>query len=149
MTDDGFLVYGTCVCLAEKGAILLGPSGSGKSDLALRFILNTPDALAPALVSDDQIEIVKRGGKLIASPPKTIAGRIEVRGLGILDLAYREEAEVRLVVRLVDRQDVPRMPPDPPPVHTLCDTDLPRLDLAPFEASADLKLRLALQSSLL
>jgi len=149
VTDEVRLIHGTCVCLAERAAILVGPSGSGKSDLALRFILNTPDALAPALVSDDQTEIVRRGDRLIASPPKAIAGRIEVRGLGIMDMAYRQEAELRLVVRLVSRQDIPRMPPEPRPVHTLCDMDLPRLDLAPFEASADLKLRLALQSPVL
>ena len=140
------LSYGTCVALADKAAILQGPPGSGKSDLALRFIFGTPEALKPALISDDQVRLTVNSGRLIASPPETIAGRIEVRGLGILDVPYQAEAEVKLLVELADAKDVPRLPPSPLPRRELCGIALPALVLTPFEASAPLKLRLALQA---
>jgi len=125
--------------------MLLGPSGSGKSDLALRFLKQTPGSLAPALVSDDQTCLKARAGRLIASAPATIAGKIEVRGIGILELAYRAEAELTLIVRLASSDEVPRLPPAPLPVESHCGIHVPVIQLAPFEASAHIKLRLALQ----
>ena len=144
MTETTKLIYGTCVALGRTAAILKGPSGSGKSDLALRFALQTPAELDAALVADDQVRVEARGGKLFASPPPALAGKIEVRGLGIVTLAFRTEAELRLIVDLVEADDVPRLPPE---LHgaPLCGITLPLMRLAPFEASASLKLRLALQ----
>jgi HPr kinase/phosphorylase len=140
-------IHGTCVALGNAAAILVGPSGSGKSDLALRFVLGTPSELEPALVSDDQTWLAPRDGRLIASAPETIAGRIEVRGIGILAcLPYRPEAELRLIVDLAPSQDIPRLPPSPLPHRTICGIHVPILLLWPFEASAHLKLRLALQT---
>lgn len=143
---EGQLVYGTCVALRKVAALLRGPSGSGKSDLALRFVLGTPPELAAALVSDDQLLVERVGDRLIARPPATIAGKIEVRGLGIVELPYLADAELRLIIRLVDRAEVPRLP-DPATAETsaLHGIVLPVLALAPFEASAPLKLRLALE----
>ncbi len=139
------LIYGTCVSLGGNAAILKGASGSGKSDLALRFIFDTPPELEAALVADDQIEVEERNGKLMASAPQTIAGRMEVRGIGIIAVPYRRDAEVRLIVQLTDNDEVPRLPPSPLPAQSLCGRDLPILQLSPFEPSAHLKLRLALQ----
>lgn len=145
MSQDGELIYGTCISLRADAAILKGASGSGKSDLALRFIFGTPAELGPALVADDQIHVVAKDGQLIASAPATIAGRIEVRGIGIVSVPHREQARVRLIVQLVDYDDVPRLPPSPLPSETVCGIALPVLSLAPFESSAHLKLMLALQ----
>ena len=141
------LSHGTCVALGDRAAILQGAPGSGKSDLALRFIFGTPEDLAPALVSDDQIRLTVAAGRLIASPPETIAGRIEVRGIGILAVPFRPQAEVKLLVELVAPECVPRLPPSQPPCSTLCGIEIPTLRVAPFEASAHLKLRLALQNA--
>lgn len=143
------LVYGTCVALGPRAALLRGPSGSGKSDLALRFVLETPASQTPAslcaaLVADDQVLIERREGRLLASPPATIAGKIEVRGIGIVTLPYRPQAELRLLIDLSDPDDVPRLPPATSEVF--CGLSLPVLRLAPFEASAPLKLRLALEA---
>jgi HPr kinase/phosphorylase len=140
------LVYGTCVALGRFAAILLGPSGSGKSDLALRFALDTPPIFDAALVSDDQVLVERVGDRLIARPPATIAGRIEVRGLGIVSIAHRPEAELRLAIRLADRADVPRLPQPGEQTADFQGVTVPLLRLAPFESSAPLKLRLALEA---
>ena len=144
MTEAIKLIYGTCVALGRTTAILQGPSGSGKSDLALRFTLQTPAELGAALVADDQVRIEAREGKLFASPPPSLAGKIEVRGVGIVTLAFQSEAELKLVAQLAETDDVPRLPADLY-AAPLCGIALPLIHLAPFEASAALKLRLALQ----
>ncbi len=143
--EAAVLFYGSCVALGKNAAILTGPSGSGKSDLALRFIFQTPAPLSPALVSDDQIRLEARNGHLTARPPESIAGQIEVRGIGIVDIPYCEEAEVKLLVQLVDKEIVPRLPPAPLLTRPLCGIDVPLLLLSALESSAPLKLRLALQ----
>jgi HPr kinase/phosphorylase len=142
----GQLVYGTCVALGRVAAILQGPSGSGKSDLALRFVMQTPPPLEATLVADDQVLVRREGGLLLARPPATIAGKIEVRGLGIMSVPHLAEAELRLIVPLCDPDDVPRLPrlgEETADIHGIA---LPVLRLAPFEASAPLKLRLALET---
>jgi HPr kinase/phosphorylase len=144
VTATSALLYGTCVALGRTAALLQGPSGGGKSDLALRFALQTTPELQAALVADDQVQIEARGGTLFASPPAALAGRIEVRGIGIITLPFLAEAELRLIVQLSEPHDVPRLPAE---MHAepLCGITLPALFLAPFEASAALKLALALQ----
>lgn len=144
MTARVTLIYGTCVALGRAAAILQGPSGSGKSDLALRFALQTPAELDAALVADDQVQVRVRGGALLARPPLALAGKIEVRGLGIVTLPFRTEAELKLVIQLVEADDVPRLPVELR-AAPICGIALPLMVLAPFEASAALKLRLALQ----
>lgn len=155
MSSSDCLVYGTCVALGERAAILQGPSGSGKSDLALRFLTMTVslDALGTsggsagetaALVSDDQVLIRSVEGRLFARPPRSIAGKLEVRGLGIIDAPYRAEAELRLMVALTSSENVPRLPGEDRRLVTLLGLPVPLIDLAPFDASAPVKLRLAL-----
>jgi len=133
------LVHATTVEVAGRGVLIRGPAGSGKSDLALRLI----DGGA-RLVADDQTAIERRGGHLVARAPASIAGRIEVRGVGILRLAAVAEAVLALVVDLVPPGEVDRLP-DPNYVE-IQGVSLPRLVLAPFEASAPAKLRLAVVS---
>ncbi len=139
------LLHGTCVALKLPGlgwraVVLRGPSGAGKSDLALRLI----DA-GGRLVADDQTRIARRGAGLVATPPAALAGLMEVRGLGIVKLGRRQilaRAPLVLLIDLVALADIERLPE--PEHETLLDIVLPRLALAPFEASAAAKLRLAL-----
>ena len=89
------LLHASCVELAGTGVVLLGPSGSGKSDLALRLI----DGGAQ-LVADDRVVVERQGDRLMARPPEAIAGLIEVRGLGIMRVDHRASSALGLVVAL-------------------------------------------------
>ena len=145
MSESHELIHGTCVAFGPYGTLLRGASGSGKSDLALRFIaLPAEGGYAPMLVADDQIFVEARGNGLFASAPPTIAGKLEVRGIGIIELPYVARAELVLAVDLVPAQAVPRMQPEPWEQIMIAGKSMPCLALAPFEASAPLKLKLAL-----
>jgi serine kinase of HPr protein (carbohydrate metabolism regulator) len=143
------LIHGTCVALGSHAALIRGPSGSGKSDLALRFLaLSAEPGLEPLLVADDQVWVERQNnGSLVASAPPSLRGKIEVRGLGIVQIPHREAARLTLAVDLVLPQEVPRMPPDPLDRITIAGGELPVVKLASFELSAALKLRLALLSA--
>ncbi len=141
------LIHATCVAIegpsGPRGVLLRGPSGSGKSDLALRLI----DAGA-RLVADDQCTLTRvtdpadRAPSLVARAPKALSGRIEARGLGIVESPRLAEVRVGLVVDLVRGEAVERLPE--PAREDLLGVSVPRLALDPFEASAPVKLRLAL-----
>jgi serine kinase of HPr protein (carbohydrate metabolism regulator) len=140
------LVHGTVVALGRSAALLRGGSGSGKSDLALRFMaLQSEGALKPELVSDDQVWAeVNPEGSITVSAPETIAGQIEARGLGILRVPYLAQAKLVLVCDLVSAESVPRMPPEPWERTVIAGVPVPVVKLDPFELSAPLKLKLAL-----
>jgi HPr kinase/phosphorylase len=141
------LVHGTCVALGRAAALLRGPSGSGKSDLALRFLFlarrGAAALNAPALVADDQVRLFSDGVRLCVRAPDTIQGKIEVRGVGIIDVAYLPEADLALVVDLVGEREVERIP-ERDTMARLLGIDVPLLRLSPWEASAPVKLALAL-----
>jgi serine kinase of HPr protein (carbohydrate metabolism regulator) len=131
------LAHATTVAIGGRGVLLRGASGSGKSDLALRLI----DAGA-RLVADDQSELWRDGKAVLVRAPATIAGLIEVRGLGIVHLASLPVAKLALVVDLVAPDAVERLPEQRS--EAILGVSLPLVALAPFEASAPAKLRLAL-----
>jgi len=139
-------LHGTAVALAGNAALIRGAPGSGKSDLALRCLAVAPTALIPGptqLVADDRVEITRVGERLLAAAPATIRGKLEVRGLGILNVPTVESAELVLVADLVPPEAIERFP-DPKPHTELLGIRLPLLYLAPFEAAAPVKLLLAL-----
>ena len=133
------------MALGRRAALLRGASGSGKSDLALRFIALAGDADGhPALVADDQVFVEARGGGgALVRSPETIAGKFEVRGIGILDVPFIEDARLVLVCDLVERAEVPRMA-QTPECTRIAGVSVPLMQLHAFEASAPLKLKLAL-----
>ena len=131
-------VHGTCVAMDNIGCLLLGPSGSGKSDLALRLVLDQ----GAALVADDQVVVELRKDKLVAAPPATLAGLIEVRGLGIVPMAYRARVTLGLAVVLVAPDEVERLPEADEGIEYF-GVVLPLFRVAPFEVSAAHKVRLA------
>jgi serine kinase of HPr protein (carbohydrate metabolism regulator) len=145
-------VHASCVVLGQAGLVfgapedagvlLLGDSGSGKSDLALRLIER-----GAILVSDDRTELFLEDGELWASPPPSIAGLLEVRGVGILKLPHAARAGVSIAVMLTDKA-VPRLPEPEyydPPGELACQRDArPRLfRLSAREASAPAKVAAA------
>ena len=137
-------VHATCIALRAgrnwRGILLRGPSGAGKSDLALRLVEG-----GSRLVADDQTALVREGRGLVATPPGTLAGLLEVRGVGIVKLGRSQllvRATITLLVDLVPPDRIERLPERSR--ETLLGVDLPVVALAPFEASAPAKLRLAL-----
>lgn len=145
MARRNIRVHATCVALPDagdgwSGVLLRGPSGAGKSDLALRLI----DGGA-RLVADDQTELRCVDGVLTACAPKTLAGKIEVRGVGIMELPYLDVVSLVLVCDLAAPEQIERLPE--PAFVFIEDVELPLLTVAPFEASAPAKLRLGFEAA--
>jgi HPr kinase/phosphorylase len=136
VVTGGLLIHATAVAIDGEALLLRGPPGAGKSDLALRLI----DGGA-RLISDDQAVLHRQDARVLVRAPATIAGLIEVRGLGILQLDPLDEAPLALVVDLVPSAEVERLPE--PRWETILGIAVPLIALAPFEPSAAAKLRLA------
>ena len=96
-------MHATSVAIDGLAVVIEGPSGSGKSDLALRLIDR-----GAVLIADDASLLVRQGTGLVARAPATLAGRMEVRGVGIATFPHVDEAPLGLIVRL--GSDAPRMP---------------------------------------
>ncbi len=132
-------LHASTVAIEGRAVMIEGPSGAGKSDLALRLIDR-----GGGLVSDDYTIVAARDGALWASAPATIAGRIEVRGIGIVDLPAVPPAPVALIVRL--GEDVPRLPE--PRTRTVDGVSIAEIVLDPFAASTPIKIELAVRKGL-
>ncbi|ESQ86536.1 hypothetical protein ABENE_18160 [Asticcacaulis benevestitus DSM 16100 = ATCC BAA-896] len=115
-----------------RGVLIMGPSGSGKSDLALRALEK-----GCALVSDDYSLLWISGGRLYASAPESIAGRMEVRGLGIVAENARHLTRIDLAV-LAQSDPIERMPEHE--TTTVLGQTIPTIRLNPREASSLSKL---------
>jgi serine kinase of HPr protein (carbohydrate metabolism regulator) len=135
MDSTPSLVHASCVALGEIGVLIRGPAGAGKSDLALRMI----DGGA-FLVADDYVRLWRDGERLRAAAAPRLAGLIEVRGIGPLRLEYLADITVGLVLDLVARAAVERLPESRDAV--LFGVSVPRLALHAFDAAAPAKLRL-------
>jgi RNase adaptor protein for sRNA GlmZ degradation len=141
------LVHATCVALegvdGPAGVLLRGPSGAGKSDLALRLIDR-----GARLVTDDQCELRREDGadgiRLVARAPASIAGALEVRGLGLMEVPCLAEAPVAILVDLVAPEEVERLPEDA--TEEILGLELPRIAISAFEAAAPAKLHMAIGS---
>jgi serine kinase of HPr protein (carbohydrate metabolism regulator) len=143
-------VHGTAVALGASAVLIRGAPGSGKSDLALRCLAMAPTALIPSpatLIADDRVELKRSQGRLTATAPAAIRGKIEVRGLGIVTVPFAASATLALVADLVDLKRIERLP-DPTPRTEILGVQLPLLRIDPFEAAAPVKLLLALAQSL-
>ncbi len=130
------LVHATAVAIDGGALLLRGPSGAGKSDLALRLI----DAGA-RLVADDQVELRRVGRQVLTRAPASLAGLVEIRGVGIVRVDALKEAPLVLIVDLTLSEEVERLPE--PRIETVLGLSLPLIAQAPFEASAAAKLRFA------
>jgi len=126
-------MHGSCAARDGAGVLLIGPPGSGKSDLVLRLRSH-----GFALVADDRVDISDG----IARPPAALAGLLEVRGLGVFRLPYAPQARLALVVDLATL--APRLPM--PERHAALDLPLVRIDAA--AASAPERIALALDATL-
>ena len=98
-------LHASTVAMGGRAVLITGSSGSGKSDLALRLLDR-----GFALVSDDRTIVKRDGDRLIASAPPNIAGKLEIRGIGIVDMDQTDDMPVVLVVELTS--DIERLPDD-------------------------------------
>ncbi len=129
-------LHASCVAIAGSAVLIEGRSGTGKSDLALRLIDR-----GAVLVSDDYTVLTRRDGALTASPPANIAGKMEMRGLGLIEVAHTQDVPVALVV--VADNDPVRMP-EAEASRAIAGVMLPELRLSLLEPSAPIKVERAL-----
>ncbi|MCB1506917.1 MAG: HPr kinase/phosphatase C-terminal domain-containing protein [Hyphomicrobiaceae bacterium] len=145
MSDSGKLTHATVVARAGAGVLIQGASGAGKSDLALRLIATPLTGLHPhtfSLVADDQVLLSRADNGVMAHAPDTIAGRLEVRGLGIVSLPALQAIRIELIVGLAAAHEIERMPKTGR--AEILGVKIPMIRLYPFEPSAPAKVALAL-----
>lgn len=130
-------MHATAVLLGDRGVVIAGPSGSGKTALALALIDKARiSGLFARLVSDDQLFLSASAGHLVCHAPATIAGLIEIRGLGPSPVAHEAAAAVDLLVRLAPATDIERLPE--PASEILLGCSIPKVMLAEREVIAAL-----------
>jgi serine kinase of HPr protein (carbohydrate metabolism regulator) len=129
-------VHASTVASNGRAVLISGPSGSGKSDLALRLLDR-----GFTLVSDDQTIVRREGDKLVASAPPNIAGKLEIRGIGIVDMEAVSDVPVALYVELTS--EIMRLPDDRRERPVL-GVNLPLVSVDALTASAASKVALAL-----
>ena len=129
-------LHATAVAVDGRAVLISGPSGSGKSDLALRLLDH-----GFTLVSDDRTIVRKDNDRLIASAPPNIQGKLEVRGIGIVDMEATGDVPVALIVELTS--DIERLPDDGRERPVL-GINVPLVSVDAITASAPSKVALAL-----
>lgn len=126
--------HATAVVVGDRGILIEGPSGSGKSQLAVGLVIHmTAMGRHARLVADDQVLLRQAGERLLASAPKAIAGLIEMRGFGPAAMPHEAGTVVDLVVRLAP-DDAPRFNPDDS--VTILDVSVPALTLPANDPAA-------------
>jgi serine kinase of HPr protein (carbohydrate metabolism regulator) len=129
-------LHASTVAIDGRAVLISGPSGSGKSDLALRLLDR-----GFKLVSDDRTILRREGDKLIASAPETIRGKLEIRGVGIVEMDSVPDVPVALVVELTS--DIQRLPDDDRE-RLILGSSIPLINVDAMTASAPSKVAVAL-----
>ena len=129
-------IHASTVALDGRAVMITGPSGSGKSDLALRMLDR-----GFTLVSDDQTIVKRDGDRLLATAPPTIAGKLEIRGIGIVEMEHVSDVPVALLVELTS--ELQRLPDDSRE-RPILGARLPLITIDALTASAPSKVALAL-----
>lgn len=130
-------VHASSVAIEGRAVLIGGRSGTGKSDLALRLIDR-----GAKLVSDDYTYVRRTEGRALASAPPTIAGKIEMRSIGLVELEAERDVPIALFVDL-DRQ--PQRLPDLEESRMLAGVAVPTIALSGLEPSAPIKVEAALR----
>ena len=129
-------VHASTVARDGRAVLISGPSGSGKSDLALRLLDR-----AFTLVSDDQTIVSRDGDRLLAAAPPNIAGKLEIRGIGIVEIDHYDNVPIALIVELTS--DIQRLPDDSRE-RPILGVALPVISIDAMTASAPSKVAIAL-----
>ena len=111
MTGPRRNVHATAIVVGTTGVLLVGELGSGKSGRAFACLQEAAArGLFAALVADDQVFVSQRGGVILAEAPQATAGRIELRGTGIVEMPSLSRAVLHVAVRCVRAGEAPRLP---------------------------------------
>lgn len=128
-------VHATLVSFKNKGILFIGKSGIGKSDLALRMIMEK----GATLVADDRVNIENIEGNLFGSAPKEIYGKIEIRNVGIAHLKAKKKEKIYLCVELCDdRKKLERLPEEE--YADFLGVSVTKIKLYPFDCSTICKI---------
>ena len=124
-------IHASAVLIGARAALIQGPSGSGKSRLALALLQAAGQGLIPfaRLVADDRAHVEAVHGRLLVRPAPALAGLIEVRGLGIRRVPYEPLATIGFLVEL-GQQDAERLPEPAQREAKIEGITLPRLTVA-------------------
>ncbi len=122
-----------------RGALIEGPSGVGKSDLALRALES-----GFRLVADDRVAVFASGGRIYGAAPPALAGLLEIRGLGVVSQPSISISAIAMVVRCIDAPSAVERLPEPR-FEALCGVNVPVFDLWPLEPAAPAKIRRMLE----
>ena len=118
-------IHATCIVIGERGILIRGASGAGKSALARALIGHYQPGGFARLVADDRVVIEAAGDRLIASPHPRMAGQMEQRGIGIVAAPFEPACILALVIDLQEGGE--RMPDSAARRATLAGISLPRL----------------------
>ena len=129
--------FATAVTYCGFGVLIRGPSGSGKSDLALRLIDD-----GAGLIADDQVVIKSVGQKLFLSPPDSLLGLIEVRGIGVIKIAYVRDIRLCLIIELDPSNEIQRIPTIEE--ELIKNIPVPVISMDAFESSVLAKIKIIL-----
>lgn len=128
MASDPASIHASAVLVGDRGILIRGPSGSGKSRLAFDLILAGRAGQIPAatLIGDDRVRLTAANGRLVVHGVPELAGMIEIRGLGIRTVSHAAEAAVAVVIDL-DAADAERLPPSQALKTRVSELEIPRI----------------------
>lgn len=135
IVSSGTLYYGTAIAFEGVGFLVRGPSGSGKSDLALRLLMQ-----GGVLIADDQTLVYRQDDQLLAQCPEPLKNKLEVRGVGIVFIPTVEKHPLHALIKLQSWDLIERLPD--PCFETLGGVSLPSYAIDPWSLSAVDKLKI-------
>lgn len=133
-------VHASVARLRHFGILIRGASGSGKSSLLLA-LLDDSEAI---LVADDRARLRVEGGRVVACAPEAIAGRMEIRGVGIVCRPYAASTAIDLVVDILPLPECPRLPSEEERRAVLAGIEVPRIFIAVGAPDGALRVRTVL-----